>query len=71
MIAVALFDMHEYGEKRSEVKRFKLQGRRATVRKMGGVREEDGWFPSKGRNREANRSSQEVQHLKVLLCYKN
>ncbi|CAN7080609.1 unnamed protein product [Brassica oleracea var. botrytis] len=23
MIAVALFDMHEYGEKRSEVKRFK------------------------------------------------
>ncbi|KAF3552133.1 hypothetical protein DY000_02009116 [Brassica cretica] len=32
---------------------------------------EDGWFPSKGRNREANRSSQEVQHLKVLLCCKN
>ncbi|KAF8090947.1 hypothetical protein N665_0461s0032 [Sinapis alba] len=31
----------------------------------------DGCFPSQGRNREADRSSQEVQHIKVLLCCKN
>lgn len=28
-----------------------------------GMFEEDGWFPSQGRDREANRCLQEIQHI--------
>jgi len=36
-----------------------------------GMFEKDCWFASQGRDREANRCSQEIQHIQIWLCCKN